>query len=199
MFTLSGEKQYQEDNSTIRKESYASKRVYDKNGDDYKVLFEDIRKIENVSDLYQLQENYKDVLNIARNVLGGEAYSRLFSLMRSILVQNNNVEAKQLNEMRKYLEDFIIAKLKDMEYFPSDIKSLNDYSRYICDQASVPEYIKRSVHSLVRITQAGSHGRIDGALIVDKDVRSGRAPYLLRSCLYELFNIIYWMKEVGNN
>lgn len=198
VFTLSGEKQYQEGNSTIRKEQYASKRVYDKNGDDYKVLFNDIRKIEEVSDLYQLQEKYKDVLSAARNTLGEDAYTRLFSLMRPILIQNNNTNAKLLNEMRKYLEEFIIAKLKDMEYPPNDIKSLNDHSRYIGSQASVPEYVKRSVHSLVSITQSGSHGKIDDALTTDEDVRSGRAPYLLKSCLFELFNIIYWMKTVCN-
>lgn len=193
VFTLSGEKQYQERDSTIRKESYASRRVYDKNGEDYKVLFEDIRKIENVSDLYQLQENYKDVLSAARNALGEDAYTRLFSLMRPILIQNNNTNAKLLNEMRKYLENFIMQKLAERQFFPSDIRSLNDRSKSICDREDIPEYVKRSVHSLVRITQAGSHGKIDKTLTTDEDVRSGSAPYLLRSCLFELFNIICWI------
>ena len=56
IFTLSGEKRYHEEDSLIRKELYCSKRVYDKSGEDYKSLFDDIHKIENISDLYKLHK-----------------------------------------------------------------------------------------------------------------------------------------------
>ncbi len=48
IFVLSGNKQYQTEHSTIRKPEYCQKNIYDKNGEDYKILFEDILKITTV-------------------------------------------------------------------------------------------------------------------------------------------------------
>ena len=184
VFTLSGEKRYHDKDSLIRKESYCSKRVYDKNSGDYKILFEDIRKIEKVSDLYKLQNEYTNLLCIA-NLLGENANNRLLEIMYPILIKKRFTDPK-------YLEDFVIAFLESKSFFPDEVKSLNDRSRYIERKEDIPEYIKRSFHSLVRIVQEGSHGRT----IIDNDVRYGNAPYLLQSCLFELLNIIYWTKNV---
>ena len=191
VFTLSGEKRYHDKDSLIRKESYCSKRVYDKNSGDYKILFEDIRKIEKISDLYKLQKGYTNLLCIA-NLLGKNAYNRLLEIIYPILIKKRITDPKLLNEIRKYLEDFVIAFLGNKSFFPDEIKSLNDCSRYIGSQKDIPEYIKRSFHSLVSIVQEGSHGRT----VIDNDVRYGNAPYLLQSCLFELLNIIYWIKNV---
>ena len=191
IFTLSGEKRYHDEDALIRKESYCSKRVYDKNLENYKILFDDIRKIEGISDLYKLQDEYKDLLRIS-SLLGEKADKRLLEIMYLILVKRDVTNSKLLNEIRKYLEDFVIAFLGNKSFFPNDIKSLNDCSRYIGNQKDIPEYIKRSFHSLVSIVQEGSHGRT----VIDNDVRYGESPYLLQSCLFELLNIIYWTKYV---
>lgn len=191
IFTLSGEKRYHDKDSLIRKESYCSKRVYDKNSGDYKILFDDIRKIKNVSDLYKLHNEYADLLCISK-LLGENADNRLLEIMYPILIKKRITDPKLLNEIRKYLEDFVIAFLGNKSFFPDEIKSLNDCSRYIGSQKDVPEYIKRSFHSLVSIVQEGSHGRT----VIDNDVRCGNAPYLLQSCLFELLNIIYWIKSI---
>lgn len=191
IFTLSGEKQYQGKDTTIRKERYSSKKVYDKNKGDYLTLFEDIRKIENVSTLYQIQCKYKDALEASAS-LGKEARERLIKIIWQIQKKEN--EPQVLNEMRKYIEDFPIRKMEAEGYFPFDCVTLNDRSRIIGDKKNtIPEYIKRSFHSLVSITQEGSHGRT----VIDNDVRQGKAPYLLRSCAFELLNIIYWMKDIS--
>lgn len=112
--------------------------------------------------------------------------------MYPILIKKRFTDPKLLNEIRKYLEDFVIAFLESKSFFTDEVKSLNDRSRYIERKEDIPEYIKRSFHSLVRIVQEGSHGRT----IIDNDVRYGNAPYLLQSCLFELLNIIYWTKNV---
>lgn len=189
IFTLSGEPRYHKKDSLIRKESYCSKRVYDKSGGDYKILFDDIHKIEKISDLYKLHTEYIDLLNIS-NKLGEKANNRLLEIIYSILIKKNVVDPKLLNEIRKYLEDFVITFLKNKSFFPNNIKTLNECSRYIGNQKDIPEYIKRSFHSLVSIVQEGSHGDTT----IDNDVRYKNAPYLLPSCLFELLNIIYWTK-----
>lgn len=191
IFTLSGEKRYHEEDSLIRKESYCSKRVYDKSGEDYKKLFDDIRKVEGISDLYKLHKKYTDLLCISKS-LGENADNRLLEIMYSILIKKNVTDPKLLNEIRKYLEDFVIAFLKNKSFFSDKKKTLNECSQYIGDQEGIPEYIKRSFHSLVRIVQEGSHGKTT----IDNDVRYGKAPYLLQSCLFELLNIIYWTKSI---
>lgn len=191
VFTLSGEKRYHDEDSLIRKEKHCSKRVYDKNSGDYKILFDDIHKIEGISDLYKLHKEYSDLLCNSSS-LGEKADNRLLEIIYSILINKNVKDPKLLNEIRKYLEDFVIAFLKDKSFFPTEIRTLNECSRYIGGQKDIPEYIKRSFHSLVSIVQEGSHGETT----IDNDVRYGNAPYLLQSCLFELLNIIYWTKSV---
>ena len=142
--------------------------------------------------MYKLHEEYTELLRISK-LLGEKADHRLLEIMYSILIKKNVTDPKLLNEIRKYLEDFVIAfLLKDKSFFPTKKKTLNECSRYIGEQKDIPEYIKRSFHSLVSIVQEGSHG----ATTIDNDVRYGIAPYLLQSCLFELLNIIYWTKSI---
>lgn len=195
VFVLSGAKQYHEPDSPISQPTYCTKRVYDKNGKDYKILFEDIRKIAKKSSLYQLRKNYTEVLDAAK-VLGEDAYNRLFEIMEPILVDGNTCDSLLLNEIRKYLEEFIMPTLERCNFFQEKDDTLTKRSKSIDDRDDVPEYVKRSMHSLVSITQMGSHAKINKKMIVDSDVREGKVPYLLRSCVFELFNIIYWMKDV---
>lgn len=200
IFVLSGEAEYIKSGSLVLREEYASKNVYSKTTEDYKLLFDDIKRISNVSPYYQVQKEFESVLDIFKNYFKADKY-RLLSLIKIILYDNCVNGQMLFNEFRKILEDVIFPKMDELGFFPSDIKSLNDKSKYFTqkDQKNNPEYIKRAIHSLVAISQDGSHA--EGAssnpldLRVDKDVSEGRAPYLLRSCLYELLNIIVWMKD----
>lgn len=193
IFTLSGEKRFHEKDSAIPHETYCRKRVYDKNLGDYKLLFEDIHKIENISTLYRLTKEYGEVLNRS-SVLGGASVERLINLMWLILIKQKKDEVLLLNEIRKYVEEFIIDKLEGDKFFPDECKTLNQRSLYIGKQNEIPEYIKRSFHNIVSVTQEGSHAKT----IVDKDVREGKAPYLLQSSLFCLLNIVYWLGEDSN-
>lgn len=193
IFTLSGEKQYQRQDSLAYKRDYCSKRVYDKNGEDYKILFNDIRRIKNVSELYKLRTEYKDVID-ASLTLGEGGDDRLVRIMYPILLKKEHNDPSLLNEFRKYIEDFIMNKLVVSGFFPKNIEpTLNERSRYIGSwDSKVPEYIKRSFHSLVSLTQEGSHG----GTITDEVVRKGKAPFLLRGCLFELLSIVDWIKQM---
>ncbi len=61
-------------------------------------------------------------------------------------------------------------------------------------QEFVPIHIQRSIHSLSDITNPGSH-RSE----LDDIVKSGYAPYLLRSTVFELLNVLYWCKSLPSD
>lgn len=195
IFILSGNKLYHGEHSTIRKPDYCSKSIYDKNGENYKQLFEDILKIQSVSKLYTCQEQYKDALTIANDFCGEETWQKLFNVLYKITINNIKNNPALFNEMRKILEDIMkVLEQYRYSYFTetSDEISLNNLSRYIGNDKNVPVYIQRAFHTLTSVTQNGSH-----RLEVDSDVSYSRAPYLLRSCLYELCNIIIWMRSLA--
>lgn len=195
IFILSGDEQYHGDHSTIRKPDYCSKSIYAKHSGDYELLFEDILKIQSVSKLYTCQEQYKDVLTIANDFCGEETWQRLLNALYKITINDVKNDPTLFNEMRKILED--ITKVLEQyrySYFVETKEeiSLNNLSRYIGNDKNVPVYIQRAFHTLTSVTQNGSH-----RLEVDSDVPCSRAPYLLRSCLYELCNILIWMRSLA--
>ncbi len=195
IFILSGNKLYHGEHSTIRKPDYCSKSIYDKNGENYKQLFEDILKIQDVSELYTCQEQFRDVLTIAKDVCGEETWQKLLKVLYEITIKDVKNNPALFNDMRKILED-ISEGLKQLGYsYFSETKdnvTLNNLSLYVGKDTSVPEYIQRAFHTLVRVVQDGSHSQK-----VDEDVRNSRAPYLLRSCVYELCNILIWMRSLA--
>lgn len=103
--------------------------------------------------------------------------------------QNNSV----LNDIRKIMDD-VFAKLYDVgicSVVPNGT-NLNECSVMVGKpfmQLIIPVYIQKSLHSCVAITNPGSH-RTE----TDKDVAIGRSPYLIRSLIYEMLNILYWCK-----
>lgn len=199
IFVLSGNKQYHTESSTLRKPDYGRKNVYDKSTSGYEILFEDILNIQNVSPFYKCQSEYSDVLVNAKEFCGEDTWKRLLSLLYKITIKNAK-DPSLFNDMRKVFEN-IMSGLKGLgySYFTEKDKiSLNDLSIYVGNDSNVPEYIKRSFHTVDRIVQDGSHSKNDynSRLQVDSDVLNGRAPYLLRSCLYELCNILIWMRTL---
>lgn len=196
IFILSGNKLYQGEHSTIRQPDYCSKSIYDKNGEDYKQLFDDILKIQNISKLYTCQEQHKDVLTIAKELCGEETWERLLKILYKITINDIKNDPALFNDMRKILEDImkVLEEQYRYSYFTETKEeiSLNNLSRYIGNDKNVPIYIQRAFHTLTSVTQNGSHG-----LEVDSDVLSSKAPYLLRSSLYELCNILFWMRMLA--
>lgn len=192
IFVLSGNEKYKE--CPIRRPNYCQKNIYDKSGQDYELLFSDIVKIQSLSKLYACQEEYRDVLTIAKNFCGEETWQRLLKVLHAITICHVKNNPALFNDMRKILEDIMLFLKKcEYSYFErnEDKISLNKLSVYIGKDTNIPEYIQRAFHTLDRVVQDGSHSER-----VDCDVANSRAPYLLRSCVYELCNIIIWMRSL---
>ena len=106
--------------------------------------------------------------------------------------QNNSV----LNDIRKIMND-VMNKLHDRGFCPvkhdgSNLAacSIELGKRYM--EELIPVHVQRCIHSLVDVTNPGSH-----RTKIDADVASGKAPYLIRTLIYEMLNVLCWGKVLN--
>ena len=106
--------------------------------------------------------------------------------------QNNSV----LNDIRKIMSD-VMNKLYVRGFCPvkHDGSNLGACSielgkRYM--EEIIPVHVQRCIHSLVDITNPGSH-----RTKIDSDVASGKTPYLLRTLIYEMLHVLCWGKVLN--
>ena len=137
---------------------------------------------------------YKDVLDVAKHI-SDETWESLLMLLYNVTVICEKKNTDLFNRMRKILEDvMLVLKKHEYSFFATnEEKTLNNLSVHIGRDKTIPEYIQRAFHTLIRIVQDASH-----RLVVDYDVSCLRAPYLLRSSLYELCNILMWIGDRYN-
>ena len=106
--------------------------------------------------------------------------------------QNNSV----LNDIRKIMSD-VMNKLYALGFCPvkHDGSNLGACSielgkRYM--EEIIPVHVQRCIHSLVDVTNPGSH-----RTKIDSDVASGNTPYLIRTLIYEMLNVLCWGKVLN--
>lgn len=121
-----------------------------------------------------------------------ESDTEIANQCRKILewTKNNTI----FNEV--YLSDEIISELskhskKYNRRFPYtetyDQLSPNDFSYALDKSPKVPEFVKRSFHSCISTSNPGSHYTEVHRMLECKEV-----PYLNKSLICELLNILYW-------
>ena len=103
--------------------------------------------------------------------------------------QNNSV----LNDIRKIMND-IMYRLNDCGLctVQHDGSNLNACSVMLCYpymEKIIPVYVQRAIHTCVAITNPGSH-----RTKTDADVKDNKAPYLIRSLIYNMLDILYWCR-----
>lgn len=120
-------------------------------------------------------------------------------LLKVLLVQENHDyrNAGVYNDIRKIM-DWVMDYCYEIGLSQVRLEgsNLNECSRFLgraelVEKGLVPIYIQRSLHSVVTIANDGSH-----RLSIDSDTKEGRAPYLIRSTIFELLNILYWLGTV---
>lgn len=118
-------------------------------------------------------------------------------LLRILMVLNNEdwQNNSVLNDIRKIMSD-VMNRLYDKGFcsIEHDGSNLGKCSVALCQkymEEFIPIYIQRSIHSLVATTNPGSH-----RTTTDSDVASGKAPYLIRSLIFEMLNVLNWCKDI---
>ena len=195
VFVYSGSDRFstKEQQSIIPKQDYAQ-RVYRK-GDvsQLKKMFVDIKNIVDQSQNYKLQQKYHDIFSSVESLEWEK--ENLAVLWKIILsVENNESAPSLLNDMRKLLEGEVLSLFMGLGIFPEKCDKFGEMTKYISTNKKIPIFIQRAFHSLSAITNDASHGWTNTK--TSSDILSGKAPYLLRSCMFELFNIIIWQKDL---
>lgn len=106
--------------------------------------------------------------------------------------QNNSV----LNDIRKIMSDVmnrmyergILSKEHDNANLAACSIELGQRNMV----EFVPVYVQRAIHTCVDVTNPGSH-RSDTDMAVQKP---DGAPYLLRSLIYNMLDVLYWCKDL---
>lgn len=156
-----------------------------KKGLDEEQLFADIKYEANNMIETHIKHKYSDVLNLFPEK------NRLIKLLVAIDMNEIN-NPSYFNDIRKILES-LMDLCREKKLIPIECKRLSRCKDYLCEEkmlSDVPLYIQRSIHACVDISQEGSHKRS-----IDDAVLSGEAPYLLRSTVMELLNILFWCNQ----
>lgn len=133
-----------------------------------------------------------------------EKYSNIFSwysnpneLIKILsyveLDKNNDTEVfniirKELEELMRRLEDYGILAVHFNDTNLNNCSrflGLNEMTKYI------PIYVQRAFYSCITVANHLSH-----SLSGEKDVREGKAPYLIKSTIFEFLNILTWENQL---
>ena len=183
-FVYSGQPDY---TSNSEFENYLNgEKLYKKGSQDDKQIFEDIKTSADKRLRTKIRHKYLDHIGTLPESICSEMTS-ILSYIEMSIIDNPDV----FNKMRAVL-DWLMVQLN--EYGLLAVKhtgaNLNACSLYLCKKelsAYVPVHIQRSLHSCVEICNNGSH-RID----IFRIVQSGQAPFLVRSTIFELLNLLKW-------
>lgn len=165
-------------------ESYLGEcKMYVKGSDDDDLL-KDI--VSNAQNLPETKLRLKYLQGIPNIGLDNELLEML-----SIVEKEDSTNADFFNKARRTLEQ-VMRFCNDVGILPVRFNgsNLSQCSRFLGKtemRKYIPIYVQRSFHSAVEVTNNGSHREE-----VFYAVRSGNAPYLIRSTMFELMNILKW-------
>ena len=204
VFILTGQAEAYGD-QTFKK---AFTKVY-KKGSDVEIdrLFEDIKEAASIQEDTQIRHSYKRVFDVCTEKYIGELAGQ--DILNLLKVNDESNIDSHFNTIRKVIEDLFIAFNK-FNLLPSDFVNTgvasNESRRFLAgksydgslstekgyqhlDGTHLPKQIAFYFKSILSVTQAGSH-RSE----VDLYVKTINTPFLFKSVLYQLLDLIVWFK-----
>ena len=188
-----------------------TKRFYSKIGEDEEILFDDIKKVVKIMNTpeWKLRNEYQKIYSLFQSTANHQSLLDKESepdLNRILLALNNPQEFSNpdhFNTIRRFVAGDVIRVLSTIGVIPQTISQLNAKMYHICDKRFsdyIPVYIQQSIYSLINVCQDGSHSGneiVDGKIppIVEKSVKTGNAPYLFRSIVFDLLTVLWWIKD----
>ena len=205
VFVLTGQAEAYEDKTF--KQSF--KNVYRKGIDeDIVALFNDIKNAGNKLKDTQLRHEYNMVFDVCtERYIGEHAADNLLELLK-----HNGYETSGFNQIRKMIEDLFRAfhkyDLLPSEFVQPNNVAISPSSRFLCgkkqkdttqpiykkyrlnEDAVLPHQIANYFESILKVTQPGSHRSY-----IDAHVSTLKTPYLFKSVLYQLMDVMIWFKQ----
>ncbi len=206
-FVLSA--QLTKDENQGLKEYIGDAHIYIKSKDEER-LIEDIKRAVVEQPDFILRNKYADVLSVFNeNQIGIKHYDRIFNLIKWA-ESSHDIDGSedQLTGIRKIIEAIFHALAKQ-GLVPSEITNsqgwLNGTSKFISNThpafSQVENYIHPtaalSLQRLLWIGQDGAHAEGDLKLRVDDYIQENQSGYLFKSCIYLLFDLIIWYKNLS--
>lgn len=208
VFVLTAQAEAYED-KTFNK---AFKKVYKKGIDeDIEQLFVDIKNAADQLKGTQIRHEYNRVFDVCTERYVGETAAH--DLLE--LLKYNGCETGNFNQIRKIVEDIFLAFNK-YDLLPSVFiqpnVAINQTSKFLCGQdqdertstkhkkyklnedAVVPKQIAYYLRSILSVTQDGSHRSN-----IDAHVSTLKTPYLFKSVLFQLLDLLIWFKQYVDN
>ena len=160
---------------------------YYSKGDDDDQLIEDIISAADLQEETQIIHKHQTVFDVWPE--SKHDLLRILKVLEKEDWQNNSV----LNDIRKIMND-VMDRLNERGLctVEHDGSNLNECSRMLCKpfmETIIPVYIQRAIHTCVAVTNPGSH-----RTKTDSDVKDNKAPYLIRSLIYNMLDILYWCR-----
>jgi hypothetical protein len=205
VFILTGQAEAYED-KTFKK---AFTKIYKKGSDDeIDRLFADIKLAAATQEDTQIRHAYKRVFDVCTEKYIGELAGQ--DVLNLLKVNDDLHIDNHFNAIRKIVEDLFTAFSKYLLLplqFVTPGVALNESSRFLAgnsadgtpfiekgyqhsEETHLPLLIASSLRSILSITQAGSHRSN-----IDLHVKTIKTPYLFKSVLFQLFDVLAWFKQ----
>lgn len=170
--------------------SLSGKILY-KKGEDDEILLRDIKTEADKLLETRIKQKY------LKNIRFAELYQELIEILT--FVENEVYDNLDPISKSRFVLNWVMDYLNKIGVLPivHNGSNLNACSTFLGKKEMrnyVPVYVQRSLHSVVEVSNNGSH-RIE----VFDAVRSGNAPYLVRSTVFELLTILKWCGSLSED
>jgi hypothetical protein len=204
VFVLTGQAEAYED-KTFKK---AFTKIYKKGSDsETDRLFVDIKYAASAQEDTQLRHHYKRIFDVCTEKYIGEYAGQ--DILNLLKVNNDSDVDKNLTAIRDIVQDLFSAfqkfNLLPLEFISPSV-ALNESSKFLTgksidgsyfsekgfkhkDETHLPKQISINLRNILSIVQPGSH-RTE----IDNHIRTVRSHYLMKSVLYQLFDILLWFR-----
>ena len=162
-------------------------RWYKKPGD-MEVLFADIKSVVAQFQDFKLKEKHKELFSWYPHT------AQLLDIISYLDKEDNNDDDEVFNKIRQQLEYLMaLADKKGFLNIEFTTTNLGECSKQLGKQeltGIIPNYIQRSLHSVVTVCNQGSH-----LTSLQEIIRNNKAPYLIKSTIYEFLNLVHWFNK----
>jgi hypothetical protein len=208
-FVLSA--QLTKDENQGLKEYIGDAHIYIKSKDEER-LIEDIKRAVVEQPDFILRNKYADVLSVFNeNQIGIKHYDRIFNLIKcSESSQDIDRSEDLMPRIRKIIEA-IFQALAKQGLVPAEINNsqgwLNGTSHFISNTHNGYKLVENYIHPtaalslerLLWIGQDAAHAEGDLKYRVDEYIKGNGSGYLFKSCIFLLFDLIIWYKNLSEN
>ena len=164
----------------------------------YKALFEIAQNIENQCKEY-LHQFLLDEARDRSFDKGEDLFNQLRGIMEKIMecCKKNDIVPSNVITLNNFKTFYTFSSYYDAK-LGKVVSFWKGHKDYKPNDDVMPRAIGYSIEKLIDIIQDGSHKLLNLNLGVSDYVQEAQTPYLFRSCLYQVMDIIRWYGDFSN-